>query len=330
MSKTISIVIMFSLVFMIFAPAQQGEAAGSPFDDVAGMTWAEESVSSLSQQGIINGYEDGTFKPNNNISRQEAAVMMVRAVLSDKESGFQADYTDVDTDSFYYEAISAASDHDLFNGYPDGTFRPKENITRAESAKILVSAFDFTGSETVFSDVRGHWAESDITALLAKGITTGYPDGTYKPGNSITRAEFAVLLDRSLKEEKGGPVQSEILRLTNEERKAHNLEPLKLHVDLQAVADAKAEDMYVNDYFAHQSPEHGSPFDMMKAAGINYSAAAENIARGYRSAETVVEGWMNSPGHRKNILSERYTHLGAGYTSEGARGPYYVQMFIQK
>ncbi|WP_147804425.1 S-layer homology domain-containing protein [Alkalicoccus halolimnae] len=329
MSKTISIVIMFSLIFTFFAPAQQGEAAGSPFDDVAGMAWAEESVSSLSQQGIINGYEDGTFRPNNNISRQEAAVMMVRAVLSDEESGFQSDYTDVDTGSFYYEAISAASEYALFNGYPDGTFRPQENITRAESANILVSAFNFTGSETVFSDVNGHWAESDITALLAKGITTGYPDGTYKPGSSITRAEFAVLVDRSLKDE-GVSVQREILRLTNEEREAHDLEPLKPHINLQAVADAKAEDMYVNDYFAHQSPEHGSPFDMMKAAGISYSAAAENIARGYHSAETVVGGWMDSYGHRNNILSERYTHLGVGYTSEGARGPYYVQMFIEK
>ena len=75
--------------------------------------------------------------------------------------------------------------------------------------------------------------------------------------------------------------------------------------------------MVENGYFSHNSPVYGSPFDMMKSFGISYWAAGENIARGYKTPEGVVRGWMNSEGHRKNILKERYTHIGVGYVEKG-------------
>ncbi|MPN28838.1 hypothetical protein SDC9_176283 [bioreactor metagenome] len=85
--------------------------------------------------------------------------------------------------------------------------------------------------------------------------------------------------------------------------------------------------MHDKRYFAHQSPTYGSPFDMMKQFGISYRAAGENIAMGYSSAAAVVEGWMNSPGHRANILNASFTHIGVGYYAEGH---YWTQMFIGK
>ena len=82
--------------------------------------------------------------------------------------------------------------------------------------------------------------------------------------------------------------------------------------------------MYDRGYFAHESPTYGTPFEMMKSFGITYRAAGENIARGYRTPEAVVEAWMNSEGHRANILSAKYTKIGIGYVADGN---YWTQMF---
>ena len=80
-------------------------------------------------------------------------------------------------------------------------------------------------------------------------------------------------------------------------------------------------------YFSHTSPTYGSPFDMMKNYGIHYRAAGENIAQGQTSAQQVMNAWMNSSGHRANILNSSYTHIGVGYISDGH---YWTQMFISK
>ena len=92
-------------------------------------------------------------------------------------------------------------------------------------------------------------------------------------------------------------------------------------------AREKSADMSKNKYFSHTSPTLGSPFDQMKANGIQYKAAAENIAMGQRTAAEVVKGWMESPGHRANIMNGTYTHIGIGYD---ANGNYWTQQFIQK
>ncbi len=81
-----------------------------------------------------------------------------------------------------------------------------------------------------------------------------------------------------------------------------------------------------NNYFSHTSPTYGSPFDMMKSFGITYNTAGENIAKGQKTAEDVVNGWMNSEGHRKNILNSAFTQMGLGYTKGDTT--YWAQMFI--
>ncbi|HLU21737.1 MAG TPA: CAP domain-containing protein [Bacillaceae bacterium] len=118
-----------------------------------------------------------------------------------------------------------------------------------------------------------------------------------------------------------------VIRLTNEERSKAGLPALKADSALNNVADVKAQDMYEKGYFSHTSPTYGSPFDMMRDFGISYSAAGENIAQGQKSPEEVVKAWMNSEGHRKNILDNKYTHIGVGYEQGGNQ---WVQMFIKK
>ena len=125
-------------------------------------------------------------------------------------------------------------------------------------------------------------------------------------------------------------VESEILVLVNSERQRQGLKPLQMDWELQRVARTKSKDMADKGYFSHQSPTYGSPFDMMKQFGIQYKLAGENIASGQRTPQDVMVSWMNSSGHRANILKPEYTHLGAGYYRGGSYGHMWTQMFITK
>lgn len=119
--------------------------------------------------------------------------------------------------------------------------------------------------------------------------------------------------------------ESEVVRLVNEIRAENGLKPLTQDWQLSRVARYKSQDMRDLGYFSHTSPTYGSPFNMMKSFGISYRTAGENIAKGYSTPEAVVNGWMNSPGHRANILNSSYTHIGVGYV---ASGNYWTQMFV--
>lgn len=124
-----------------------------------------------------------------------------------------------------------------------------------------------------------------------------------------------------------GQFEQQVVELTNNERTKQGLAPLEADAELSKVAREKSKDMATNSYFDHNSPTHGSPFDMMKSYGVSYTAAGENIAKGQQTPEEVVNGWMNSQGHRENILSNDFTHIGVGYVEQGN---HWTQMFIKK
>jgi len=119
--------------------------------------------------------------------------------------------------------------------------------------------------------------------------------------------------------------EAEVIRLVNEIRQENGLKPLTANWELSRVARYKSQDMRDKGYFSHTSPTYGSPFQMIKAFGLSYRTAGENIAMGYRTPRAVVDGWMNSSGHRANILNAGYTQIGVGYVEQGH---YWTQMFI--
>ncbi len=121
--------------------------------------------------------------------------------------------------------------------------------------------------------------------------------------------------------------EREVVRLVNVERAKAGLGELTHDWELSRVARIKSQDMKDNKYFSHTSPTYGSPFDMMKSFGIRYRSAGENIARGQATPQAVVNAWMNSSGHRANILNSSFTHIGVGYVADGR---YWTQMFIGK
>ena len=119
--------------------------------------------------------------------------------------------------------------------------------------------------------------------------------------------------------------EQKVIDLVNDIRVKNGLGKLTSNWELCRVARYKSQDMHDNRYFSHTSPTYGAPGNMIKNFGISYRTAGENIAQGYRTPEAVVDGWMNSSGHRANILNGSFKQIGVGYVADGN---YWTQMFI--
>ena len=124
-----------------------------------------------------------------------------------------------------------------------------------------------------------------------------------------------------------GDFIQQVVQLTNQQRAANGCGALTVNATLTQVAQAHSADMAANNYFSHDSQDGRSPFDRMSQAGYRFSAAAENIAAGQRTPQDVVTAWMNSEGHRANILNCTYTEIGVGYATGGSYGTYWTQDF---
>lgn len=123
--------------------------------------------------------------------------------------------------------------------------------------------------------------------------------------------------------------EKEVIRLTNLERTKRGLPALTENWQLSRVARYKSQDMVNKNYFSHTSPTYGSPFTMMQSFGLKFSAAGENIAYGQRTPQAVVTAWMNSAGHRANILSTAYTQIGVGAAKKADGTLYWTQEFMR-
>ena len=181
-----------------------GIAAASSFLDVPPHHWAWQFIESIFCAGLTAGFPDGTYRPDNPVTRAEIAVFLKRGIHGGTYSPPTPDGSHPFNDiaGHWAEAwIEDLFDEGFTSGFPDGTYRPDNQVTRAEMAVFLKKAIHGSaytsptpdGSHP-FGDVAGHWAEAWIEDLYDEGITSGYPDGTYRPENQVTRAEMAVFL----------------------------------------------------------------------------------------------------------------------------------------
>lgn len=147
----------------------------------------------------MNGYEDGTFRPDAAITRAEACKL-IASLLTETVENNDALFSDVAVSEWYAEAVRQMSGYALIGGYADGTFRPNNKITRAEFVTILSRLpHNDIGTDTVFADVpESHWAHSAVQTALAQGWVTGDPSGKFRPDDSITRAEVVTVMNRIL------------------------------------------------------------------------------------------------------------------------------------
>ena len=185
----------------------------------------------------------------------------------------------------------------------------------------------------VFAGV-GNWyivqVEGDYVGAVSKqyvkavypnsgGSTTGGGStGSSTGGSSNTTNTSALTAD-----------ELEVFNLINEQRTKNGLSALKIDSEVQNVARIKAKDMVNNNYFSHTSPTYGSPFEMLNSFKVSYKTAGENIA-GNSSNSAAVTAWMNSSGHKANILNSSFNYTGVGVVNGSKYGKIYVQMFIGK
>ncbi|MGA9288392.1 MAG: CAP domain-containing protein [Anaerobacillus sp.] len=171
-------------------------------------------------------------------------------------------------------------------------------------------------------------SEKNAKEAPAQEQAKAQPETQAAPTEQAKADEQAQSNKRDTQQESGlSEFEQQVVNLTNEERAKAGLPALEVDTELSKVAQAKSEDMRDNNYFAHNSPTNGSPFDMMNQFGIKYQSAGENIAKGQQTPEEVVNAWMNSEGHRKNIMNDSFTHIGVGYVEEGN---IWTQQFIGK
>ena len=193
-------------------------------------------------------------------------------------------------------------------------------------AALIISAFVLSVSAESFAHtvVKGDsmWKIAvkyrvGLSELTAANPNIKNPSLIY-PGDVIVIPE---------KDAAAAAYEREVIRLVNEHRRKNGLGELSEDWQLSRVARYKSQDMRDRKYFSHTSPTYGSPFQMIKSFGISYKAAGENIAKGQKTPKAVVDGWMNSSGHRANILNPKFTHIGVGYVADGNL---WTQMFISK
>jgi len=182
----------------------------SDFADVDGH-WSESHVESMANKLIVEGYEDGTFGPDVQITRAEFATLIVRALGLSSKTAAAADFSDVASTDWFANAVALAVDAGIVNGYEDGTFQPNKVITREELAAMVVRASAFAGTElsvaaneasSILAGLKDAdtivWADAEIAAAVDAGIIEGYEDGTFGAGKTATRAEASTMIRRFL------------------------------------------------------------------------------------------------------------------------------------
>lgn len=186
-----------ALTAAMIVPSVPAMAAPS---DIAGH-WAESVITQWQSKGLIQGYEDGTFKPGNTITRAEFVTLMNNAKGFWSEGSIN--FSDVKNGSWFYSAVARAVAAGYVKGYSDGSFKPNNTITRAEAAMMIANTAKLSANEAGayrFTDIGSipAWARGSVGAVVAAGYMTGYPDGSFDANASISRAEAVSSLNRML------------------------------------------------------------------------------------------------------------------------------------
>lgn len=195
--------------------------------------------------------------------------------------------------------------------------------SQGENIKVINSS-DFKSLQGLLKSL-GIYIPDATTGTQSNGQTGATAPATGN-GNAATSAPS----DNGAESAPSGKIdnqsyEQQVIKLVNDQRAANGLKALTANDKLSDAARAKSQDMHDNNYFSHTSPTYGSPFDMLKTFGFSFKVAGENIAMGQSTPQEVVNAWMNSSGHRANILNSAYTQIGVGYVADGS---YWTQEFI--
>lgn len=222
------------------------------FKDVPKEHVYHDVISEMVKKGIIKGYHDGTFKPNDKISRQHAAVLINRVVDLPKVQPMKT-FNDIPKTHPYYNEIQNLQMAGLIQADSKGNFNPNQPLTRGEMAKIIAVAFnlDIGDKDFEFSDVEGTHYELDVLKLYSNGITNGYEDGTFKPEESLSRMHYAVFMYRAMnvknKNDKDESIVEEPITDEVEQKENEKIEDeISHHVNMNYASDKEIAKRLVN------------------------------------------------------------------------------------
>lgn len=285
-------------------------------------------------QAALNQAKSGTgpsSTASNAVSKSNATTTAVKAAQSGNNS-----YVTVSSNCPKSSVAAAAAGQSCktnscaqnvgckSNSCTNGATCPQTNCTQGSNC----------GKVIVYGSSNGNsaWINNILNSICGKG-NYGTSTGTASKPSASTSVQASKPVSKPASSQAAtgssySAFQNEVLRLVNVERAKNGLGALSMNSALAKTATLKSQDMAKNNYFSHTSPTYGSPFDMMKQFGISYRTAGENIAMGQTSPAQVMNGWMNSPGHRANILNGSFTKIGVG-VAQNANGQYYwTQQFI--
>lgn len=270
-----------------------------PFTDVP--KWADRYVAYLYATGLAKGVSSTKFGSTAETTDQMFLTFLLRAL----------EYRDGGVDFSYAEAVDFALSKAL--------------ISQAEMKELKKGVFT-RGDMVYLSAAALRRPLSRKQTLLLDKLVAEKAVGKEKAQAFLGKEEALESTAQNLPTQvySGGGVESEVIRLVNEIRQKNNLQPLRQNEDLMRLSKKNSEAMSAGGYFSHTSPTEGSFEQRMDKTGLPFRRAGENIARGQTSARQVVDGWMNSKGHRENILNPEFTDIGVGYAS----GDYWTQIFM--
>jgi len=380
--KTYKISLLISAVVLIFligglatlVNAENRNLSGVPlvntsptFSDVPYDHWAYVYIQGIYNAGLTSGYLDGSYRPENPVTRAEMAIFIQKGIGGSTFTPPAPDgsHPFSDITGHWAEAwIEELYDTGMTGGYPDGTYRPEHHVTRAQIAIFFLKAKHgntYTpppASGGSFPDVSGHWAEAWIEQLIAEGITSGYPDGTFKPDITVTRAEMAVFLVKTfnlptppLPTPTPTPThitipgfcdytvalpgeEQQIMDLINDARESEGLSPLYRADQLVNIAREHGSDMTCNGTYSHTSTDGTRAWERIGIAMYgnqnwcySHCCCGEIFYGGgaYLTPEYAFNWWMThepaDPNEDWNI--HKRTILGQYYNRIGVGVAYY-------
>lgn len=318
-TKYLSFFFTFLLIFPLFSPyvdAREPEAAddSEEFKDV---DLYKDEINFLVARGIIKGYEDGTFRPNEPVKRLQAIQMIIREMGLDTTNRPDPNFQDVTPGSYGYDVIATAVDEGIISGKNNGTiFDPYGNLTRAQMAKILVNAYNLEGkSDQDFLDIdKNHWAYDYISTLAYNKITTGYEDQTFRPLENIKRSHFALFLTRYIQQN-----ESDLEKIENSFEIIQSKEKVKSGEKVEIEVKVKDEDLkYQIDWEAAEGDLKISK-DTKKAEW----SIKSNQSKGYTVTVSIEVELKNGEKHSfsKSIsIQVNRVSTGGGGSSSGSGG----------
>lgn len=319
--------------------------------DVSQSHWARNSIEHMLEKRYMTNYQDGFFRPEQPITRAEAAATIARSMQLKLDTDYSPSFTDVSANHPYYNEICTLVELGILqNG---DSFNPDAPLKRAQIAKMLTLAYHIevdSENNSKFNDINeGHWAKDYIESLADIGVIKGINAQQFAPNQLVTRGQFASMVERSLDfsakvtnlevvydylsksyiptKNYSLTMSNDVIHLVNVERQKRKLRPLNYDAALTQVAIIKAQDMVNRHYFEHESPYYGMPWDMATLFDYPYTSLGENIGRNIPTPEAAVKAWMASPTHRENILRENYTNTGVAIAIDSKGFYYWVQLF---